>query len=204
MNKIVTTASVKFPYKWIEINTYEDIQGLPKWESIGCIEPEQNKTVPCLCIFTRNSLMRNGKFEHESKLQYPPAPYPLSYTYSEKIGTFLYDFDIFEWCDVHSPNLRLPSWAVYYVLPLSTHSTPDGSKHPARIAPSKRIHQFPRSTRCAKAMQEIEDVQKQLENTVNDPNLILTTAPHFTLEATEDNSIDNSSFSFTITVNTEQ
>lgn len=174
--KIVTTNQPNHPYRWITINSYEDIQALPKTETSN-LAPE-TLTVPCLCYFNRYNLMQHGgKLTHHKLLQYTDAPPPQSPRphSGEKIGIFVFNFHHLEWIDVHEPALRLPSWAVYFALPLSKQNSPSWEEHPDNKAPKERLFRFPTKEKSA-TQDEIDKAIRQLSETANNPDLIITTS----------------------------
>lgn len=171
--KIVTTNNVDFPYKWVSVYSYADIQGIPRNENnnVG----ENDTTVPCVCYFNRWNLMRSGKFNSDLNLIYPDAPPVNNLRHEYKIGVFSFNFTQLEWIDSRNGQLRLPSWAVYFALPICKASAPNVAAHPDVMGPKERLFRFPQSEFSKNAMKEIIDVQEQLARTPNDPNLTLTT-----------------------------
>ena len=149
MNKIVTTNDVSFPFKWVQINSFEDISGLPMSETNNL--GRNTITVPCVCMFNRWNLKRNTPLPLDESLTFYEIPVPVQDSSgfvdaSMRMAMFVFNFDHNEWIGMNG-SVSLPNWAVYYALPICSFNSPDMNNHMDIKEPKERLLRFPNTQR---------------------------------------------------------
>ena len=173
MNKIVTTNDVSFPFKWVQINSFEDISGLPMSETNNL--GRNTITVPCVCMFNRWNLKRNTPLPLDESLTFYEIPVPVQDSSgfvdaSMRMAMFVFNFDHNEWIGMNG-SVSLPNWAVYYALPICSSNSPDMNNHMDIKEPKERLLRFP-NTQRNDVQENIREAIDEMANTLTEANLV--------------------------------